>query len=87
MNSLQELIGQIGAIKTSSDELSQMVAAAQASLLAQSSAIAQIVRGSRSGQDAVMAMSAAARTLVNASASMRTLSRTCEQCVASLRSA
>ncbi len=84
MLSIDELIREVSSIKVDSDQLSTMIASAGTSLSSQSNTLAGLVRGSRTGQDAVMALSVAARSMSNAAASMKTLSRTCDQCVANL---
>lgn len=78
MPSIQELIGELQSIKTSSNELSSMVAAAGGTLNTQANAIGALVRGSQSGQQAVMAVGVAARSLSQAAAAMKTLGRTCD---------
>lgn len=81
MLSVQELIREVSAIKASSEQLSSMVGAANISLATQSSSIANLVQGSRTGQDAVMALSVAARSLADAASSMKSLSRSCDSCI------
>lgn len=84
MLSYQELIGEVYNIKVKSEELSSMVAAANVNLSSQVSIIANIVRGSHTGQDAVMSLGVAVRSLSEASAVMKTLSRTCDDCINNL---
>lgn len=84
MPSIQEVIREVSSIKASSEQLSNMVGAANQSLSEQSSIIANLVQGSRTGQDAVMALSVAARSLADAASSMRTLSRSCDDCLKDL---
>ena len=84
MASIQELIGEVQSIKRMSEELSTMVAAANQNLANQGATISSLVRGSQTGQEAVMALSAVNRTLGDAAASMRTLSRTCDTCLQNL---
>lgn len=81
MPSIQELIREVSSIKASSEQLANMVGAANQNLSMQSSMIANLVQGSRTGQDAVMALSVAARSLADAASSMRTLSRSCDDCL------
>ena len=82
--SIEELIREVSAIKAISDELASMVGAANVQLATNSSAIATMVRGSRTGQEAVMALGTATRSLADAASSMKALSRTCDSCIASL---
>lgn len=82
--SIEELIQEVSGIKVSSDELSTRVSAAGTDLTNQSNVIASLVRGSRTGQEAVMALSVAARAVSIAAASMKKLSRTCDECITNL---
>lgn len=84
MPSIEDLIREVSSIKVSSDELAMIVGAANMSLASQSANIAAIVRGSRTGQEAVMALSVAARGLSDAASSMKALSRTCDTCIQNL---
>lgn len=84
MLSVEELIREVSSIKVTSGELSAMVGAANMSLSSQSAAIAGLVRGSRTGQDGVMALSAAVRSLADAAVSMKALERTCDDCICQL---
>lgn len=84
MPSVQELMREVSSIKFSSEQLSTMVGVANMSLAAQSSAITSLVQGSRTGQEAVMVLSVAARSLADAASSMRALSRACDECLADL---
>ncbi len=84
MASIQELIGEVQNIKNMSEELSTMVAAANQNLANQGSVIANLVRGSQTGQEAVMALAAVNRTLGDAAVSMRALGRTCDTCLQQL---
>ena len=84
MASIQEIVNEISAIKKSSDDLAQMVSIANSSLANQSAVIASIVKGSRTGSEAVMTLSVAARALANAASAMKALSRTCDECVNNL---
>ena len=81
MASVQELIGEITSIKQSSDELANMAAAAGTTLNRQASAIGALVRGSRTGQEAVMTVGVAARSLSLVAASMKSLGRMCDNYV------
>ncbi|MCM1222739.1 MAG: hypothetical protein NC548_50605 [Lachnospiraceae bacterium] len=84
MASIQELIGEVSSIKQKSEELSAMVAAANQNLANQGTVIANLVRGSQTGQEAVMALSVANRALADAAASIRALGRTCDSCIQNL---
>ena len=82
--SIDEIIREVSSIKMTSDQLSVMVGAANSALANQSSRIASLVKGSQSGQDAVMALSVAARALADAASSMRAVSRACEESISTL---
>lgn len=84
MASIQELSNEVMSIKQTSDQLAQMVGAANTSLASQSSMISNMVQGSQSGQEAVMSLSVAARSLADAASAMKSLSRTCDECIANL---
>lgn len=81
MPSVQELQNEISVIKDTSLRLSTTVMAAGRGLSDQGNRIAALVRGSRTGMDAVSAVSLAARALSDAAASMTTLGATCDNCV------
>lgn len=84
MASIQELSNEVMSIKQTSDQLAQMVGAANVSLASQSSMISNMVQGSQSGQEAVMSLSVAARSLADAALAMKALSRTCDEYIANL---
>ena len=84
MPSVQELIREVSSIKSSSEQLSTMVGVANTNLASQSSMITSLVQGSRTGQEAVMALSVAARSLADAASSMKALSRACDECLSDL---
>lgn len=84
MASIQELSNEVMSIKQTSDQLAQMVGAANTSLASQSSMISNMVQGSQSGQEAVMSLSVATRSLADAASAMKALSRTCDECIANL---
>ncbi len=84
MASVQELIQEVSSIKAASEQLVNMVGAANQSLAGQASEIAHLVQGSRTGQDAVMALGVAVRSLADAAASMRKLSHSCDECLRDL---
>jgi len=84
MPSIEELIREVSTIKLSSDELSDYIANANVILSTQSIGIAALVKGSRTGQEAVMALTTATRGLADAASSMKALSRISEECVHNL---
>ncbi len=84
MASIQELLQEVSSIKASSEQLVTMVGEANQSLATQSSQIASLVQGSRTGQEAVMALGVAVRSLADAASSMSTLSNSCDNCLRDL---
>ena len=84
MISFEELIREVSSIKVSSDQLASMVISAGNGLSANATNISMLVRGSRTGMDAVMGLNVASRSLNEAATSIRTLSKTCNECVAHL---
>ncbi len=84
MVSVEELIREVSGLKMSSQQLSTMFSAAGQGLQGSTNAIAALVRGSRTGQEAVSSLGAASKSLLDAAASIRTLERTCDECVAQL---
>ena len=82
---LQELVVSIQQIKASSSELSGMVSAAGQGLSTQARNIAALPRPSQSGQQAAMAVSTASQALLRAASSMKTLERTCDDFINSVR--
>ena len=74
----EELIASVQAIKSSSEDLSVMVNAVGNTLGAQANQIAALTRPSYSGQQATIAVSAAAQSVLKAAAIMKTLCRTCD---------
>ena len=74
MMELQELVVSIQQIKASSSELST-----------QARNIAALTRPSQSGQQAAMAVSTASQALLRAASSMKTLERTCDDFINSVR--
>lgn len=84
MPSIEQVTYEVIGIRNSSDQLSQMIASASYGLRSSAQEIAQIVRGSATGQDAVSAVNSAARSLSDAASSMKALSRTCDACVENL---
>ena len=84
MVSIEQLLSEVVRIKKDSEQLSRMTAAAGDNLQEKNNQIAALVRGSASGQEAVMSVSQAARSLKEAAAEMQRLSRICEECAANL---
>lgn len=84
MPSIQQLIDEVNAIKRSSNELSSRVKAESSQLNSRAASIAVLVKGSRSGGEAVMAVRAASKSLSEAAVSMTALSATCDRCIADL---
>jgi len=84
MASIQEVVNAAHSIKTTSGQLAQMTGMASQALQQKGSEIASVVRGSGTGQEAVQAVSVAARSLANAAASMKLLESACESCIANL---
>lgn len=83
--SIQELINEVSSVKQQSEQLCAAVGAANQELGRHSMAIAGLVQGSRTGQNAVQALQIAARALAEAGTSMAALGRTCDTCVQNLR--
>ena len=84
MLSIEELIREVSSIKLMSDELAMMVGAAGQGLTQNAVSVAMLVKGSRSGQDAVASVNIAIKSLGDAASSIKTLSRTCDDCIANL---
>ena len=84
MVSINQLITEVVHIKQDSEQLSQMTSAAGDNLQNTNNHIATLVRGSASGQEAVISVSQAARSLKEAAVTMQQLSRICEECAAKL---
>ena len=82
--SIQELIDEVKSIQRSSGELSTRVQAGNKELNNRAASIAALVKGSRSGTDAVSAIRFAAKALSDAASSMSALRTTCENCIADL---
>ncbi|MBQ9049056.1 MAG: hypothetical protein IJ126_00385 [Lachnospiraceae bacterium] len=78
MPAMQDLIGSLQSIKSTSEELSIMAAAAGEALSKQANTIVALTKPSQSGQQAALAVSAAARSLTQTAASIKTLGRTCD---------
>lgn len=84
MASVDELIREVSSLKMSSEQLSTMFSSAGQNLQESTNVIAELVRGSRTGQDAVVSLGIASKSLLDAAASVTTLGRTCDDCVAQL---
>ena len=84
MASVNELISEVQSLKVSSGELSEMLAYAGANLQNNTQAIASLVAGSRTGMEAVSSLGAASKSLLDSAASIKTLERTCDDCVSQL---
>ena len=84
MLSIQEILNEVSAVKQSSEKIANDVGAANIELASQSSIISSFVQGSRMGQESVMALSVASRSLADAVSSIKMLSKTCEICIAEL---
>ncbi len=84
MISIEELIKEVSSLKMTSDQLSTMFSGAGQNLQGSTNAISTLVRGSRTGQDAVASLSIASKSLLDAAASIKALGRTCDECVAQL---
>ena len=79
--SFDELIREVSSLKMSSGQLAIMFSSAGQSIQGDTNAIASIVRGSRSGQEAVVALGIATKSLLDAAASLKTMERTCDECI------
>lgn len=84
MISVDKIVGEINLLKMSSEELSYMLNGAGQDLKESTNIIANIVKGSRTGQEAVTSLSIASQSLLVASASIINLCRTCDKCVSEL---
>ncbi len=84
MSSIQELTDEIIGIKEKTEELASAVGSANLDLASQSAGISNIVRGSRTGEEAVMALSDATRSLSDVITSMRLLAESCDSCASQL---
>lgn len=84
MISIEELTKEVSSLKVSSEQLSGMFGMASEELNKSTMSIAALVKGSRSGQDAVSALGMATKSLRDASMTIRDLSRTCDECVVEL---
>lgn len=84
MASIEDLIREVSSLKQSSEQLATMFSDAGQSLQDNTNAIGTLVRGSRTGQEAVASLGIASKSLLDASASIKTLSRTCDECVKQL---
>ena len=85
MLSIQELVEEISSIKQQSQQLAAAVEAANQELGRHGVQIAGLVRGSRTGQDAVSAVHSASQALAKAGMSITALDRSCDACIQNLR--
>lgn len=84
MASIQDIVNAAYSIKTSSEQLAAMTGSASQALRQKGNEMANIVRGSRTGMEAVQAISVASRSLMNAATSMQALCRSCDSCMKNL---
>ena len=84
MISIDELIKEIYSLKQSSEQLSTMFSYGGQNLHNNTAIITNLVRGSMTGQEAAFSLSVASQSLLAASATIKTLSRTCDNCIANL---
>lgn len=84
MASIQDIINAAHFIKTTSAQLATMTGSASQALQQKGNEIANIVRGSRTGMEAVQAINVASRSLMNAATSMQALCRFCDTCITNL---
>ena len=84
MVSMNELIGEVYSLKVSSEELSEMLAYAGSNLQDNMHAIAALVAGSRTGMDAVSSLGIASKSILDSAASIKTLGRMCDDCIAQM---
>ena len=82
--SVEEIVREVSSLKMSSGQLAIMFSSAGQSLQGSTNQIASIVRGSRSGQEAVAALGIATKSLLDAAASISTMERSCDDCIAQL---
>lgn len=84
MISIDELIKELYSLKQSSEQLSTMFSYGGQNLNNSTAVITNLVRGSVTGQEAAFSLSIASRSLLEASATILTLSRTCDNCISNL---
>ena len=77
-------MNEVSSIKEYSERLSTEIGQSNVELAEKTSKISALVQGSRNGQDAVVALSVALRSLADAISSMRELNKTCESCIEKL---
>lgn len=82
--SIEEIIREVSQIKMSSSQLTVTMSAASQGLSKNNNAMAAMVRGSRTGQEAVSAVSQAVGSLNKAAEVIRTLGKACEDCIAQI---
>lgn len=84
MTSIQDIVNTVHSIRTTSEQLAAMSGSVSQSLQQKGNEIANIVRGSRTGVEAVQTINIASRSLMNAATSMQALCRTCDSCIKNL---
>lgn len=84
MISVEELIREVSTLKASSEQLTDLFNGAGQRLTESTNTIAMLVRGSRTGQDAVASLGVASKSLIDAAMSVKTLGNTCDECAAQL---
>ena len=84
MISIPEIIQNVNTLKADSVDLSNMLALSGNIMQANTQKIAYLVRGSQTGQMAVGALNIAFQSVVDAAASILTLSRKCDECIKNL---
>ena len=84
MVSMNELISEVSSLKISSEEISEMLAYAGSNLQDNMHAIAALVTGSRTGMEAVSSLGIASKSILDSAASIKTLVRTCDDCIAQI---
>lgn len=84
MPSIAEVITEVTSLKATSEQLSMMFRGAGQDIQKSTRVIAELVKGSRTGQDAVASLSVASKSLLDAAASVLTLSNSCDECIAEL---
>lgn len=85
MLSIEELTQEISSVKQQSQQLAAAVGAANQELGRHRAQIAGLVRGSRTGEDAVRAVQSASQALAKAGMSITALDRSCDACIQNLR--
>ena len=84
MISVDELIRELYSLKGASEQLATLLSYGGQNLYNSTTVITNLVRGSMTGQEAAFSLSIASKSLIDASATILTLSRTCQNCIANL---